>query len=138
MAASVSNTRKQATDLDEHGSASAIGGESMTNTTNATNQQKSNKPNSHHQSKEARQVKALVCLYVIALSLIALFAVFIVTWPLKAACSSCVSDMLLEIGYWICYAYSTVNPIILLIFHDSFNKRFVKTLINLRKKILKK
>lgn len=129
MATSVTNNKQESDDV------SAIGGESMTNTTNFTNQQRSNNSNSKHQhTKEARQVKALVCLTVIAVLLIALFAVFVITWPLKAACSSCVSDMLLEIGYWVCYAYSTVNPIILLIFHQSFNKRFVRTLSSLRRK----
>lgn len=91
----------------------------------------SNKPvdaRSIARSAEKRHFKALLCLYVVAGLLILLFAIFCVTWPLKAFRSDLVSDLLLEVGYWVCYAYSSVNPIILLIFHDRFNKEFKKSL----------
>lgn len=74
-----------------------------------------------------REFKALVCLYVIAGILILLFAIFCITWPLKALCSECVSDLILELGYWLSYIYSSLNPILLLIFHEKFKIEFFKT-----------
>jgi hypothetical protein len=80
----------------------------------------------------SRQVRAMVCLYVVTGFLTSAFVIFCVTWPLKAMCETCVNDILFEIGYWTCYAYSAFNPIVLLIFHDKFGKEFLKTAMKLR------
>jgi hypothetical protein len=77
-------------------------------------------------SKIDKESKALLCLTVMTLVLFGLFSIFCVTWPLKAYCSQCVSDLLLEIGYWNSYIYSSINPIILFVFHNKFRAKFVQ------------
>lgn len=125
-----------ASDHMDHGSLSFqfAGGETATGTSLGTANPK-NAKKIDPRAREKRQFKALVCLYVVAGLLVAMFAIFCVTWPLKAACASCVSDLMLEVGYWMCYAFSSVNPIVLLIFHEHFSKRFRKSLFMLGKKL---
>jgi hypothetical protein len=67
-----------------------------------------------------KETRALVCLCIVTGFLVILFSIFCVTWPYKAFCSECVSDLILEIGYWLSYVYSSFNPVLLLIFHEKF------------------
>jgi hypothetical protein len=75
-----------------------------------------------------KEYRALICLCVVSITLFVLFAIFCVTWPLKAECQYCVTDTLLETGYWLAYLYSSINPAILLIFHSNFRIEFLKVL----------
>lgn len=82
-----------------------------------------------------REIKATINLYVVASILIIFFALFCVLWPLKAECSECVSDSILEISYWMSYIYSSINPIVLLVFHEKFQIEFTKSMRKLRDKL---
>lgn len=72
----------------------------------------------------SKEKKANLCLFTVALSLILCWAIFIITWPLQAYCVNCVNVVLYEIGYWLTYIQSTLNPIILFLFHKKFNAEF--------------
>ncbi|CAF1013475.1 unnamed protein product [Brachionus calyciflorus] len=74
-----------------------------------------------------KEKKAILCIWSISIFLCVLFSVFCISWPLKAKCSDCVSDVILEIGYWMSYIYSTFNPVILLIFNNKYRHEFYKT-----------
>ena len=73
-----------------------------------------------------KETRALVCLCIVTGFLLVLFSIFCITWPLKALCSECVSDLMLEIGYWLSYVYSSFNPVLLLIFHERFRDELRK------------
>lgn len=88
--------------------------------------------NDIEKSVTRRESKALISLYVVAGVLIFFFAIFCVTWPLKSLCNECVSDLILEIGYWFSYVYSSINPIVLLFFHEKFKVEFLKMIKNMR------
>ncbi|RNA17429.1 histamine H3 receptor-like, partial [Brachionus plicatilis] len=82
---------------------------------NITNSKSSDKKDekSKFQAKQDRinkEKKAIMCIWSISIFLSVLFSVFCVTWPLKAFCNECVSDLILEIGYWMSYIYSSFNP----------------------------
>jgi 5-hydroxytryptamine receptor 1 len=76
-------------------------------------------------TSQEKEHRALVCLVMITIVLVSLFAVFCVTWPLTALCPGCVPGSIFEIGYWNSYIYSSINPIILLVYHDKFRAQFV-------------
>lgn len=40
---------------------------------------------------------------------------FCILWPFNAICFNCVSDLVYQISYWMGYAQSLINPILLLI-----------------------
>ncbi len=95
-----------------------------TNTTSVT-VAASNHMSTSHLSKEKR---ALICIVVIVLTSILCWCIFLVAWPLSAYCANCVNAVLYEVGYWTAYFNSTVNPIILLVFHHKLRTEFLKAM----------
>ena len=71
----------------------------------------------------SKEKKALICLIVIATFVVACFSTFIVVWPLAAYCSSCVSLIVFQVSTMTIYFHSTLNPIILVIFHEKFRQK---------------
>jgi hypothetical protein len=84
----------------------------------------------------SKEKKAFLCILVVTVTLILCWCIFFTTWPMLAYCDTCVNLLLYEIGYWTAYFHSTLNPIILLVFHQNFRHQFLRIfrcLFNLKK-----
>lgn len=68
----------------------------------------------------SRDKHAYLFIFSISTNLVLCWIIFFVTWPITAYCSACIDPMLLEIGYWLTYLPSTLNPIIMLYFNRQF------------------
>ena len=90
------------------------------------NLQQPQKQQQHHNSKEfiEKETKALICLCVVTGALCVLYSVFCIAWPIKAYCDECINVIIIEISYWLGYIYSTLNPFLLIIFHEKFRSEF--------------
>ena len=103
--------------------------QSQNYTSTKSSEKHSNKDKYHEkQDRINKEKKAIMCIWTISVFLSVLFSVFCVTWPLKALCDECVSDLILEIGYWMSYVYASFNPIILLAYNNKYRAEFYKFL----------
>lgn len=84
---------------------------------NANINMKSNYKHKIHIEKETR---AIICLTVCTGALCVLFSLFCVCWPYKAYSSENVDNLVYDISYWLCYLYSSINPILLIVFNEKF------------------
>ncbi len=76
-------------------------------------------------TKLSKDLKAVTCLIVVSLILVFCWSLFIIVWPLRAACSNCISNVLFEVSYWLPYSSSTLYPISLFIFHEAIKRSFL-------------
>lgn len=95
--------------------------------------QHSNVSSQHSRDLIEKETKAWICLCVVSGAQCILYSVFCVSWPIKAYRNEMVGDFIIEISYWLAYIYSSLNPCLLLIFHERFRtelKKFFKRLGN--------
>jgi hypothetical protein len=83
---------------------------------------------SHDLNFIEKETKAWICLCVVSGAQCILYSVFCVSWPIKAYRNELVGDFIIEISYWLAYIYSTLNPCLLLIFHEKFRTELKKNL----------
>jgi histamine receptor H3 len=77
-------------------------------------------------------LRSLLCISAVTISLFLLFIVFLFVWPISSYCNNgCISDNLYNISYWLTYIYSSLNPLILIIFHSNFRRQFKRMISNI-------
>ena len=115
-------------------------GQSHTGTARATNIRTGSNVNRNINSKQIskkskdffkKETKAFICLCMVTGSLATLSSIFCVSWPIKAYCPGCIPDFLFEVSNWNTYIYSTLNPILLFIFHEKFRMELKKLVLKL-------
>lgn len=68
------------------------------------------------------KLNAYAKLYVIIATFCILWLPFCVLWPINAVCDTCISPFVYQLSYWMGYAQSLINPILLLILNPNYNK----------------
>ena len=73
-------------------------------------------------SKTKMKLNAYAKLYVIMGTFCVLWLPFCIIWPIESIFPHFVSDTTTQISYWMGYAQSLINPILLLILNPNYNK----------------
>lgn len=68
------------------------------------------------------KLNAYAKLYVIMATFCVLWLPFCILWPINAVCQSCINPFIFQLSYWMGYAQSLINPILLLILNPNYNK----------------
>ena len=100
---------------------------------NSNNQRVSNENRPKKKQDIQKESKACLCVFILSISLISTFGLFLVSWPLNAYCKECVSESIKETSYWIVYLFSSIDPLIVLVFNKNFHNelnRLFKIKIN--------
>lgn len=78
------------------------------------------KNNKNTVSRLKNDKNAFLCIVCIVTTIFFNWLIYIVSSPLSFVCPQCVSAVLYEVGYWMTYSCSAINPIILIIFNGTF------------------
>lgn len=68
------------------------------------------------------KLNAYTKLYAIIATFCVLWLPFCILWPIFSVCQTCISKFVYQISYWMGYAQSLINPILLLILNPNYNK----------------
>ena len=67
-------------------------------------------------------MNAYVKLTIIIFTFCILWLPFCILWPVYSVCQTCISNFIYQLVYWMGYAQSLINPILLIILNPNYNK----------------
>lgn len=73
-------------------------------------------------TRKKLKLNAYTKLYVIIITFCLLWLPFCILWPVFSVCQSCISGLVYQVSYWMGYAQSLINPILLLILNPNYKK----------------
>lgn len=68
------------------------------------------------------KLNAYAKLYIIIATFCVLWLPFCILWPINSVCPTCISAFVYQLSYWMGYAQSLINPVLLLILNPNYNK----------------